>query len=246
MRLDPNNPGLQRLQQLSSVGQISAPGTYDGSAEVQRDALRNPSPQNANTAVNPLQQSGFNNTQSAFDRAGSYADRFGDLANTANTNALSSARDLVSGMTKEAETGGIMRGGVGSGLSQLMRGRSLDAGTRSLHKLGGELTDAANMRQIDANRAVTEAAGGTASAANMAAGQQNSLHLGTLAANNAAQQTLIQQAAEQARLNSDPYNRLMEMMDSISRNRGAYGALSGGRSGGFGSSSALGSRSRGL
>jgi hypothetical protein len=222
-------------------------GPTGGAGDGQQSALLNPPPLTANTPVNPLQQQGFDNTQSAFNRAGSYADQFGSLANTANTNALSSARDVISGMTKEAEQGGIQRGGVGSGLSQLLRSNMLNQGTRSLHKLGGELTDAANMRQIDANRAVADAAGGTASAANMAAGQQNALQLGSWAAQNAAQQTLIAQAAAQARLNEDPYNRLMSMMDSISRNRGSYGSLGGGLGvlgggtpgglGGFGSSS---------
>ena len=247
MALTGNSAGRQR-NSLSSYRPESLARLQQGAAEISswgeedttRDDILNPPPLTANTPVNPMQQQGFNNTQSAFGNAQDFNRNIMSLQNEQNSQALMNARDIGSGMAREAERGGIQRGGVGSGLSSLLRNQSLDSSLRSTHKLQGELVGEGLRAKNAAMGNEINAAGGTASAANMAAGQQNAMQLGSWAAQNAAQQTLIQQAAEQQRLNQAPYNNLMSMIDSISRNRGAYGALGGGSGGGVLGGGAMG------
>jgi hypothetical protein len=100
----------------------------------------------------------------------------------------------------------------------LFRARALESGKRGVLELQGRLADVSLGRRAEALSGLTGAAGAAAS-------ERRMLHLGTLAAQQEAQRTLLQQAELQARLREAPYQRLMDLL-------GRYGDVSGGLTGG--------------
>jgi hypothetical protein len=155
--------------------------------------------------------------QKAFNTASNYESGLASGTNEETKREVSRARDQVSvGMQKEGEAAGA-RGADPS----LFTSRALESGKRYIADVQGRMADSALNARLGAVNAVTGAAG-------QAAGGQRQLQLGTLAAQNAAQQTEDAAAAEQARLNQAPYDRMMQMAASMGGFTGAVNSTAGG------------------
>lgn len=166
-----------------------------------------PPPASGTTSGNPQQQDAWNYAQQ-------YANSLPGGTNEMITRELQRARDEISvGMKSEGEAA------MGRGATpELFRSRAQAAGARNLGDLQGRLADVALGRAEGAGRLLGDISGASAA-------EQRLMHLGTLGAELDRQRLDISRAESQARLNEMPYERLMRMMDAISRNRDAYASL---------------------
>lgn len=187
-------------------GGSSSPFVTQGtpSATVQARALSQPAPVTGETPVNPMQRE-------SYGAAKEYASGLASGTNEEIQRELGRARDEISvGMRAEGE--GAMSRGADPGL---FRSRALQAGQRNIHALQGRLADVALGRRAEAVGLQTGAAGA-------AAGEQRLMHLGTLSQRLQDQRALTEQAETQSRLYEAPYDRLTNMMKTVSGFTGGY------------------------
>lgn len=182
-----------------------APGGGTGTGTTPRATYASPPPIDVTTPYDPGQErarTGWEEYSSELE-AGTAAETERELQRYRD--------ELSKGLLAEGEAA-ISRGADPS----LFRSRALEGGRRGLLELQGRLADVSLGRRAEALSGMTGAAGAAAS-------ERRMMHLGTLAAQQEAQRTLIDQAESQARLQDRPYQRLTDLM-------GAIGGLLGGSS----------------
>ena len=183
-------------------------------ATTQASSLANPAPVTVTTPTDP-------NQQGATDAWKKYQEELESGTAAETQREEQRYRDEISkGMQSEGESA-MARGADPS----LFRSRALESGKTGLLQLQGNLADVSLGRRAEALSGYTGAA---ASAANT----RDQLQLGTLAAQNAAQQTELAEAELQARLNEAPYDRLLKLMSTMGMYGSEFSGLTGGSGGG--------------
>jgi hypothetical protein len=181
-------------------------GTGTQQAQALRQQTQNTS---ATTGSDPMQAN-------AYGRAADFERGLADNTSDETRRAVSQARDEVSvGMAKEGNAA-MSRGADPS----LFRSRALASGQRYIADVQGKALDSALEKRLGAVNALTGAAG-------EAATNKTNLHLGTLNAKLGQDRLAVDRSEAQARLEEAPYERLIQMMNTIAQNRDSYGALGG-------------------
>jgi hypothetical protein len=150
----------------------------------------------------------------SYDAWKGYNDKLAAGTNDETTREISRYRDDIStGMKSEGEA--AMGRGADAGL---FRSRAMQGGQRGMAELQGRLADVSLNRREGALKGQTDAA-------SAAAGEQRLTHLGTMSANLDQQRVDMERADQQSRMQDKPYDRLMQMMQSVGNYRDAFGAF---------------------
>lgn len=197
-------------------------------------ALSTPAPVTATTAPSPYQAESYARAREASGRATAYEAGLSNLTNQEIQRELGRYRDEVSGgLLREGEAA-ILRGADPA----LFRTRLLGESMRAYGALQGRLADVALGRRGEALGLMRQSAAGAGEIASGIAENQRGLQLGTLAARLAEERLNMERTALQSRVQEDPYRRLMEMLQLVSGNPGAFalfgrgGSAPGGAPGG--------------